>query len=60
MVCRCECEYKITNGVTHGPLVPWPMAVAIGQGTSWFRRFCVCGWYDWKRLEMDWYGGIRW
>ena len=40
--------------VTHRPLVPWPMASAIGQETSWFAGL-VCA----VRLGSIWCGLVR-
>ena len=40
--------------VTHRPLVPWPMALAIGQRTSWFAGLVYA-----IRIGTDWYGRKR-
>ena len=52
------------HDVTHRPLVPWPMASAIGQGTELVRRFCLyrleCmnsvgyGWVLWDTVRFGW------
>ena len=48
---RCPGENRVRreSGVadfTHHPLAPWSMALAIGQGTSWFAGFVYAGWYN--------------
>ena len=40
--------------VTHRPLAPWPMALAIGQRTSWFAGLVYA-----IRIGTDWYGRKR-
>ena len=47
---RCPGENRVRResgvpDVTHRPLVPWPMATAIGQGMSWFAGLvCAIRW----------------
>ena len=52
--------------VTHRPLVSWAMALAIGQGTSWFAGFaytdwyvCICFRYGWVRWDTVMFGWVR-
>ena len=61
---RCPGENRVRRepgvpDITHRPLFPWPMASAIGQGTSWFAGFVYTDWYVWIWLCADGYGGIR-
>ena len=56
---RCPGENRVRResgvpDVTHRPLVPWPMASAIGQGTSWFAGLVYA-----IRMGTDRYGRKR-
>ena len=59
LVSRCPGENRVRResgvpDVTHRSLVPWPMASAIGQGTSWFAGLVYA-----NRIGTDWYGRKR-
>ena len=66
---RCPGENRVRResgvpDVTHRPLVPWPMASAIGQGTSWFVGLVYAvlmgtDGYDRKRIGSVQYGWVR-